>query len=58
MCLFMMTSGFEADDVIRNNRGENEKIRSINIIIASGDMDTMQLVDEIKIQVYTLKRNK
>ena len=27
-----------------------------NIIIASGDMDTMQLVDDKKVQVYTLKK--
>jgi len=28
----------------------------IKIIIASGDMDTMQLVDDKKVQVYTLKK--
>ncbi len=28
----------------------------INIIIASGDMDTMQLIDDKKVQVYTLKK--
>jgi len=30
--------------------------KNINIIIASGDMDTMQLVDDKKVQVYTLKK--
>ena len=28
----------------------------MNIIIASGDMDTMQLVDDKKVQIYTLKK--
>ena len=28
----------------------------INIIIASGDMDTMQLVNDKKVQIYTLKK--
>ena len=35
---------------------KNIKNKNINIIIASGDMDTMQLVDDKKVQVYTLKK--
>lgn len=51
--------GFEADDVLgtiveklKKNLADNE----IKIIIASGDMDTMQLIDDKKVQVYTLKK--
>src|SRR3989338_3295397 len=49
--------GFEADDVIgtivQKLKIKNSKLK---IIIASGDMDTMQLVDNKKVQVYTLKK--
>ncbi|PIR68808.1 hypothetical protein COU48_02010, partial [Candidatus Nomurabacteria bacterium CG10_big_fil_rev_8_21_14_0_10_03_31_7] len=60
--------GFEADDVlgtivhqinpVRSREGSQRPSTSngINIIIASGDMDTMQLVDDKKVQVYTLKK--
>lgn len=55
--------GFEADDVLgtiveqmKNNPQESEANKNLNIIIASGDMDTMQLVDDKKVQVYTLKK--
>ncbi|MCX6752538.1 MAG: DNA polymerase [Candidatus Nomurabacteria bacterium] len=47
--------GFEADDVI-GTIVEQMKNNDVNIIIASGDMDTMQLVDDKKVQVYTLKK--
>ena len=49
-------SGFEADDVLGTIVEKYKKDKSINIIIASGDMDTMQLVDDKKVQVYTLKK--
>ena len=46
--------GFEADDVLGTIA---EKLKGeVNVIIASGDMDTMQLVDDKKVQVYTLKK--
>ncbi len=48
--------GFEADDVLGTIVEKYKKDKSINIIIASGDMDTMQLVDDKKVQVYTLKK--
>lgn len=48
--------GFEADDVLGTIVEENKKDKNINIIIASGDMDTMQLVDGEKVQVYMLKK--
>jgi DNA polymerase-1 len=49
-------AGFEADDVIGTIVKMLEKDESIEIIIASGDMDTMQLIDGKKVQVYTLKK--
>lgn len=51
--------GFEADDVlgtICQIMKINPPVGGIKIIIASGDMDTMQLVDDKKVQVYTLKK--
>ncbi|OGD67128.1 hypothetical protein A2442_01890 [Candidatus Campbellbacteria bacterium RIFOXYC2_FULL_35_25] len=47
-------SGFEADDILGAlaEQGKGE----VDVIIASGDMDTMQLVDDKKVQVYTLKK--
>ncbi len=49
-------AGFEADDVLGTIAEKYKNDRSIDIIIASGDMDTMQLVDDKKVQVYTLKK--
>ncbi len=48
--------GFEADDILGTIVEKYKKDKKINIIIASGDMDTMQLVDDKKVQVYTLKK--
>lgn len=47
--------GFEADDVIGTIVHEL-KGKDVDVIIASGDMDTMQLVDDKKVRVYTLKK--
>ena len=47
--------GFEADDVL-GTICEQLKDEPIDIIIASGDMDTLQLVDKKRVQVFTLKR--
>lgn len=46
--------GFEADDVIGTiaERAKDE----FDVIIASGDMDTMQLIDDRRVRVYTLKK--
>ena len=58
--------GFEADDIIgtivhdlekstrMNGRSSSDK--NTEIIIASGDMDTLQLINGKKVQVYTLKK--
>jgi len=48
--------GFEADDVLGTIVEKLKKDKNMNIIIASGDMDTMQLIDGEKVQVYTLKK--
>ncbi len=51
--------GFEADDIlgtiVEMLNVRNSKL-NVDIIIASGDMDTLQLVDDKKVQVYTLKK--
>ncbi|MGE5540855.1 MAG: DNA polymerase [Bacillota bacterium] len=49
-------SGFEADDVIGTIVKMLAKEKDIEIVIASGDMDTMQLIDGDRVQVYTLKK--
>ncbi|OGI67416.1 hypothetical protein A2732_02130 [Candidatus Nomurabacteria bacterium RIFCSPHIGHO2_01_FULL_40_10] len=48
--------GFEADDVLGTIVEKYKKDKNLKIIIASGDMDTMQLVDGKKVQIYTLKK--
>ena len=48
-------AGFEADDLLGTIVHKMEKEKGSNIIIASGDMDTMQLVSGDKVVVYTLK---
>lgn len=49
-------AGFEADDMLGTIVEKLKKDKHIDIIVASGDMDTMQLVDGKKVQVYTLKK--
>ncbi len=48
--------GFEADDVIGTIVKQYAADSSIHIVIASGDMDTLQLVSGKKVQVFTLKK--
>lgn len=48
--------GFEADDLLGTISNELKKGKNTKVIIASGDMDTMQLVEKEKVQVYTLKK--
>src|SRR5581483_9002951 len=51
--------GFEADDMlgtIVNYVLKDKKLNNIDIVIASGDMDTMQLVSGERVRVYTLKK--
>jgi len=49
-------AGFEADDMIGTVSEMVKKMKGIDVIIASGDMDTMQLVDDKKVRVYTLRK--
>jgi DNA polymerase-1 len=48
--------GFEADDVLGTLAAQLSKEPGVEVIIASGDMDTMQLVEGAKVRVYTLKK--
>ena len=48
--------GFEADDILGTIAAQMSKDKDVDIVIASGDMDTLQLVDDKKVQVFTLKK--
>ncbi len=48
--------GFEADDMLGTICEQLKNDKDIEIVIASSDMDTMQLVDDKKVQVYTLRK--
>ncbi|MDQ5957844.1 MAG: polymerase [Patescibacteria group bacterium] len=48
--------GFEADDIIGTIVEQIKNNKDLEVIIASGDMDTMQLVVGNKVRVYTLKK--
>jgi DNA polymerase-1 len=47
--------GFEADDLIGTIAEDMKKHHDVDVIIASGDMDTLQLVDDSRVRVFTLK---
>jgi len=49
-------AGFEADDLLATIVEKMKDRKDIRIIIASGDMDTLQLVDNDRVLVYTLKK--
>ncbi|MEA2701579.1 MAG: polymerase [Candidatus Parcubacteria bacterium] len=48
--------GFEADDILGTITHLLKERDDLDTIIASGDMDTLQLVDQGKVRVYTLKK--
>lgn len=48
--------GYEADDILGTIVEQTKKQKDLDIVIASGDMDTLQLVDRKRVQVYTLKK--
>jgi DNA polymerase-1 len=48
--------GFEADDLIGTIVEKMKHKKEIDVIIASGDMDTMQLIDDAQVRVFTLKK--
>jgi DNA polymerase I-like protein with 3'-5' exonuclease and polymerase domains/5'-3' exonuclease len=49
-------AGFEADDMLGSIAHYMKEHSHIRVIIASGDMDTLQCVDKKRVQVYTLKK--
>jgi DNA polymerase-1 len=51
-----MCEGFEADDLLGTLAEQLKKEKGVRVIIASGDMDTLQLVDGETVTVYTLKK--
>jgi len=48
--------GFEADDMIGTLVEKTLGDKNLDVVIASGDMDTLQLVVDDKVRVYTLKK--
>jgi DNA polymerase-1 len=47
---------FEADDMLGTIAHQLKDNKDLTVVIASGDMDTMQCVDKKRVQVYTLKK--
>ncbi len=48
--------GFEADDVIGTIVEQTKKDKNLEIVIASGDMDTLQLVQGERVKVFTMRK--
>lgn len=48
--------GFEADDMLGTIAHQTKSDKDLTVIIASGDMDTMQCIDKKRVQVYTLRK--
>lgn len=48
--------GFEADDVLGTIVEQMKKRDDIEIVITSGDMDTLQLVEGTRVRVFTLRK--
>jgi DNA polymerase I len=48
--------GFEADDMLGTIAYQTRDDKNVTVIIASGDMDTLQCVDKKRVKVYTLKK--
>ncbi len=48
--------GFEADDLLGTIAHEMAVEKNVDVIIASGDMDMLQCVDDARVRVYTLKK--
>jgi len=49
-------AGFEADDVIGSVCEKTRKVKDLQTIIVTGDMDTLQLVEGEKVVVLTLRK--
>jgi len=50
------TPGFEADDMLGTIVEQTRKEKDLEILIVTGDMDTLQLVSKKRVRVYTLKK--
>jgi len=48
--------GFEADDVIGTIVHETKNKKGLEVIIASGDMDMLQLLDDNRVEVYRMRK--
>ncbi len=48
--------GFEADDILGTIAEKMKARKDVQVVIASGDMDALQLVDDDRVMVYTLKK--
>lgn len=48
--------GFEADDILGTIVEHTKKNKNLEIIVASGDMDTMSLAADRRVKIYTLKK--
>jgi len=48
--------GFEADDIIGTIVEKTKNNNNLDVVIASGDMDTLQLIDGDRVSVYTLRK--
>lgn len=53
---FHEMKGYEADDIIGSLTEKFKQEKDLKIIIVTGDLDTLQLVKDKKIVVYTMKR--
>ncbi|MDD4989398.1 MAG: DNA polymerase [Candidatus Pacebacteria bacterium] len=53
---YFEVGGFEADDLLGTIVEKVSKDKDVQVVICSGDMDTLQLVSGKKVQVYTLKK--
>lgn len=49
-------AGFEADDIIGTIVEQAKPLKNLKIVIASGDLDTLQLVNRDRVLVYTFKK--
>jgi len=49
-------AGYEADDLLGTLSEKLKTNDDLSIIIASGDMDTLQLIDKNKVRVYTQRK--
>ncbi|MDO8520765.1 MAG: DNA polymerase [bacterium] len=48
--------GFEADDMLGTIVEQTKKAKDLEVLIVSGDMDTLQLVSGKRVRVYTLRK--